>query len=182
MFFVSDLGICTLDFSTVNNSISSWIPFLVLINVSPYLIALSCGCVLHKILSSDARRLYPKADFYIFCSLSGLLSILPYYYVNFQNHMGNYVSTMVNLIVTTVYFSSSLSYLLTFVCFSCCLNLAFLDLDLNEDCTESDDNSNNVRRKNIRGLDTCTSDNSEMSNSMLWSLLHYVVNYLLSLF
>ena len=167
ILFISGLGICSLDFSPVNQSVSSWIAFAVLINVTPYLIAFSCGCILHKVTSSDMRRLNPKADFYSVCSACGILFIIPYYYANFQNHLGNYVNHTFNLSVTILYFSSSLTYIVTFLCFSCCLNFKFLNNYSKEGYSESDDNSVNLKRRTIRGTDRCTSENSDLSHSML---------------
>ena len=151
----------------MNQSVSSWIPFAVLINVTPYLMAFSCGCILHKFTSSDIRRCNPKADFYSVCSLCGIILIVPYYFANFQNHLGNYVNHAFNLSVTISYFSSSLTYVVTFVCFSSCSNWNFLDTYSKEGYSESDENSFNLKRRIIRNVDRSTSDNSDISHSML---------------
>ena len=150
----------------MNQSVSSWITFAVLINVSPYLIAFSCGCILHKFTSSDIRRFNPKADFYSVCSLCGIISILPYYSANFQNHLGNYVDHSLNLLATILYFSSSLIYVMTFLCFSGCYNWNFLESFSKEGYSDSDETSVNVTRRS-RNAERSTSDNSDVSHSML---------------
>ena len=168
--FFSDLGLCSLDFSTVNPSISSWIPLAVLINLVPYITGFSCGCILHK-QTTTKGLINPCADFYILCSVIGTAFVVPYFYVNIQNYQGIYVDHNINLIVTLLYFISSLCYTVIFVFFRCCFQTAFLDAYSQKECCDgnSDDNSNSLIRHRIRkrysppGLTI----NTEMSSGIL---------------
>ena len=77
--------------------------------------------------------------------------MVPYYYVNIQNHLGIYVDHSINIIATLLYFTSNLTYPVTFLCFRCCFQTAFLDLFSQNDCFEaSDDDSNNLKRHGFR--------------------------------
>ena len=130
--------------------------------------AFSCGCFLHKFTTSDIRRCNHKADFYSVCSLCGIILIVPYYFANFQSHLGNYVNHAFNLSVTILYFVCSLTYDLQFLCFSCCFDWNYLDNYAKEGYSKSDNNSFNlIKRRIIRNVGRSTSDNSDISHSML---------------
>ena len=78
---------------------------------------------------------------------------------------------VINLFVTVLYFTSTLSYILTFVCFGCCLQSTFLDTYSQKnsyDNSESEENSNKYRRRTLRQQDSGTgqSGNSDVSNEV----------------
>lgn len=109
-FYISGLGVCTLDFSTVNQykrSATYYIFGTTLI--LPCVITAICGLVvLINHYSGSLPDHIPYFKIIYFGSLLNFVVCLPYYVINFMNGTGSSIPRHINFISTFLFYNSSL--------------------------------------------------------------------------
>ena len=130
-FSISDIGLCSLDYSSTNAAIISWIPFVIVTSVIiPYSISLVTGVILKLSHLDHHGIVFLSPVCFIFGSILCLFATFPYYYVNILNYNDVPISHTVNISVTVLYFSHSVLFLIVCACYGCCRGNFFQITDI----------------------------------------------------